>query len=1033
MNNAMKLNTQLIVWSQDSTAQYIVDLKEAEEISLQYSFQDIKKFESKGSYSRTFRVPATANNAQAFGFMHEPNLVASGYNPKLKMRAEIRVESMPVVAGNVQLKASYTSYFQNVELTEYEIVFFGNVIDFMRNVGDKDFKTYIGPELQNDYPLVMSYSNVDTINNSSDIAVGVADRGQNWVGMVNQSGARSIYATDTQSVMKFNDLMPFVRCRYIMDKIMQLAGYVLDETLSATFLSMLDHTYIPWTSASGFIQSVGNVETAKFNCSDGISGATIDTSNFYVFSGISGAKFFISHLPVMTEVYDPDNNVVNNVYTAPFSGDYNIKARVTSEIDDASPMYANIYLAYLKTEFSTGIQTLIEDFYNASMTLFNPSSGQVILNTPYTASLGLNTSDWDGTVFLSAGDTIEPIALYGYAFSPTFASTTLPWAGTLTFHNDSFFRCEQVVKAAYGSVIDWAANAPQMKLTEFLSSWMNMMNLVVVPDKFQSNKVAMIPLMEYLEQGTIKDWTRKIDLSKDVVITSTTDYQARKNTWTYKQSNDFLNDAYFTEGLRVYGRLELLDPQNDFASSDNKIELMFGPNPNALISGTDYPIPKYISNTGQYVNPTPRVLYRCSGNTIEVNIYDDAAYQIVSKSFDLFSHYSEVIPTLDSDDLNFGQEIPLHPISSTPYKTLYARFWNDYIDSIYAPDARIMDAFFAVSYADIYDFQFNDKIFVKDAYWRVLDIQGYVIGTTESVKMKLIKIVEVEPACKNKPDQFIYVDGSVPFVDPDGNPVAATETCCVYYGYQWFNGKCWAVKPDSTGGGGKPKSSKDIVKITQTLTDQTKTTSAGVISTNTNVGLNNSTIISNASNSTIGNNNSTSIVSGTDNRVDNNLGSVVVTGDKADAINGGITIGGNGAYRGEFQSGTMVVQGAGTLNTAFTTIQILTDGNKDVKLPDDCIWNAHLQLSIAVISGGIVDTLVGEYAFHWESAAGTPVENNWVLIYESATDVNMSVNFANSSSGANAMGIRFNITGASAYPIDVKVSGTLTYNQYSYV
>jgi hypothetical protein len=45
----------------------------------------------------------------------------------------------------------------------------------------------------------------------------------------------------------------------------------------------------------------------------------------------------------------------------------------------------------------------------------------------------------------------------------------------------------------------------------------------------------------------------------------------------------------------------------------------------------------------------------------------------------------------------------------------------------------------------------------------------------------------------------------------------------------------------------------------------------------------------------------------------------------------------------------------------------------------------------------------------------------------------MSIVFSNSSPFAGTMALRFSVTGAPSYPIDVAVVGALNYTQYSYV
>jgi hypothetical protein len=62
--------------------------------------------------------------------------------------------------GNIQWKASYT---QQGKISEYEIVFFGNVIDFFKNIGDADFKNYIAVELQDEFPIAVQMMIVEKI------------------------------------------------------------------------------------------------------------------------------------------------------------------------------------------------------------------------------------------------------------------------------------------------------------------------------------------------------------------------------------------------------------------------------------------------------------------------------------------------------------------------------------------------------------------------------------------------------------------------------------------------------------------------------------------------------------------------------------------------------------------------------------------------------------------------------------------------------------------------------------------------------
>jgi len=1026
----MNYNTQIRVWSQDESQQYILNLKDAEPISLNFSFTDIKDFATKTAWSRQFRIPLTETNAEVFGHIHEVNVVQSNFNPKKKLRAQILVESIPIMSGHIQFKGSYKQQGQDVE---YDIIFFGNVLDFMKKIGDKEFKDTIAPALQTEYPLIMSVGQLGAWQTDT-IQIGLTDRGNRWVGMVDDSTTRSIYSWDMQDVIKFNDLTPYVSARYIFNKAMELAGCKVNETDSVTMLTMLNRMFIPWTSKANTIQSIGNPETAKFKLIAGTIGATLTNATFVPITTNGGAIVYYSSLPPIAEEYDYGNNVLGNVYTIPFNGSYNIKARITSEVDMVAPLHVGWTLCFKRYNAITGqTELLTPNGSGAQMTYFNNASGSMLLNTPITAESSAPIDSWDGLILLNAGDTIEPVALYNYFWTPASAPTLIPWGGTLTFTNDCYFKCEYVEKPAYGpdTIIDWVANAPdKFKLIDFMKSLLAMFNLVVVPDKYNPSLISFIPMMEYLGAGTYKDWTQKMNLLKDVVVKTIADYQALTNTWTYKESNDYLNNLYKVQGQRVYGRLELIDPENDFATDEKKTELQFAPTPVALIDGTEHPIPKFWNDKGEYVVPIPRILF-LTENQMSVHMLDDTTNLVYNGiMLPMFSHYSDIVPTLNSFDLNFGQEVPLHSITATPFQTLYNLYWNDYVVQLYSAESRILEAFFDLDFSDVFDFKYSDIIFIQDSYWRILEISDYQIGATESTKVVLMKIVNVKPLCVNKPDAYINVDGSVPFLDPDGNPTLPTEVCCGAYGYTWLDGKCYAVIRD--GGGGKPKTASTDVKIVQTISTGESKSQVGVVSTTTEVKAFNNNMFVNATNSTINENNSGSLVMGDNHNIDPNLGAVVVAGSNADVKNVGSTTGVGGDYRGEFQYGKLGLIAKGTLNTALSTTALLVDGVDGVKMPDDSVWSVRVQLTLAVISGGITEKLSGEYAFSWESVAGSCAEVGMQMISE-ISGTGLFITFANSSPSAGTMALRFSVGGASAYPIDVAIVGTFNYTQYSYV
>lgn len=1010
------METALILYTQGDNTPYLVDLYENENISLNYSFNDIKDLTPRGNYSRTFRIPFTETNAKIFGFVQENTFQFSGFNPKRKINASITVDTIPIIEGYVQFKAAYTS---NGEVSDLEIVFFGNVVDFFKTIGDADFKNYIASELQTQYNDDFYYASVATYNATNDINFTLVDRGQNWVGEIEEAGTRSIYSTDTSIAPSVGELTPMVSARYIFDKIFTLSGFQFNDTDSATLVEQLDKMWIPWSGEAGYTQTIGNPEQAKFKLAAGIDGQTVTGSDFNAVTTSNAGTIYVCDLPLMTEVYDYGNNVLSNVYTVPFSGRYQIYGNIRCEIDSNIPDFLRVGIIT-----NDGVNDYLQPFHS-TIPFFNPNTGGYFTNSPRQANAYTSWSpNYGADNYLTQGTTVRLVLYSGSAITG--------YTGTITFKDtdasrQNVFTTNGITKPFFGNPIDWAANAPIMKCNEFMSSLFKMFNLVVIADDVNPKLLTFIPIQEYLSQGNTKDWSNKIDLSKDITLMSTADSQSQQNTWTYKPSTDYINSLYNSQGERVYGRLLLIDPENDFATKEMKTELMFSPTPLALIKGTDIPIPKFINNTGQYVNAGVKILYK-SDTEMVVNVIDDTLNSTDATTLTIFSHYTTAIPSISDEDLNFGQEIPLHPIESTPWQTLYARYWNDYIADIYAPDARILEGFFALEFADIYQFKFNDKIFIKDAYWRILEISDYVVGMQDTVKVKLIKVVSATPDCLLHPAAVVNTDGSVPFLDAEDNPAASTESCCNKYGYFWVNDECYAILRDGKGAGGKEPS---ILDDTSRPTSNVNNQKNGLIQADNSVvkeGNDRSIVISDTS--YVGTNNNGSFVSGDRNYVEDGFGSVTVVGDAAKTINREVTIGSGGTYAGEYQSGIIQLKGEGDFTNDTTPITLTNSGNY-ITMPDDCVWYAKLMLTVAQISAGIDGNGVVEFNLHLATSAGVLSVKDAIIVSE-----NLETFSGNFQFDVDISGLTFAprlLLKNDTYPQDnIFVGGQLIYNQYHY-
>ena len=60
-----------------------------------------------------------------------------------------------------------------------------------------------------------------------------------------------------------------------------------------------------------------------------------------------------------------------------------------------------------------------------------------------------------------------------------------------------------------------------------------------------------------------------------------------------------------------------------------------------------------------------------------------------------------------------------------------------------------MECYLNLTEVDIFDFSFSDEYFIKDSYWRVLNLYRYQVGGKASTKVTLIKSLDTKVNCNN--------------------------------------------------------------------------------------------------------------------------------------------------------------------------------------------------------------------------------------------------------------------------------------------
>ena len=732
-----------------------IDLYENEKVHLNYKFTDLTNFSSVGNYSQEFRIPASATNVDFFGAIFNVNF-NGWFDFRKKVDASLKVNTIPIATGHIQVKKLY---WQSGKLFEFEVVFFGEVPNLSRLLNEKrirDIQSIVAGDL--DYDFI--HANVETPPNDQTILT-LCDK---WNLTESNPLGQPIYWND-QFAIRVGHLTPAVRAYYLFEQIMKDAGV---QWASDNLANCLDNVYVPFVNGQYLNANAGLNDNASK-----LAYATNQTFSFTLTNNIRNTY------TAYTEYQDSGNNWSGGIFTAPFVGNYtfNIWANGTGHNPDddvITGIFGHIYL------YVNDIFVQQHEFSNSDYT-----------NTTSSYPFGVNTNM---TVLLNTGDElkIKFECLAGFEGEAIFISlpVDLTFLGSgASNYAGTGVELLSVGTALVGGTCVMKYNAPDMKQIDFITSIQKMFNLAFVQDRTLPNTLRIEPLNDYIGSGNTLDWSQKLDLSKDIMYYPTTDLQKANFSFTYTEDSDYYNSLYKDNG-HIYGTYKVTESDfeiiNEFATGEEKVELSFAPTPCSNIETSNVIVPKFVNSQGQFVQPKPRILYYAADSSI--NMYNEATNSVVSTQVACLNNFSSVNANVSDKDLNFAPEIALHQITAPPYDNLYNRWWRNYYRELFDGQARILEGMFALTLNDIFTFQFSDKIWIVDSWWRVLDIEGYVVGEQEMTKVKLIRLLEVDNDCDLIPVSA-NLDQTLNWETPNGDPAAINEECCTRFGYNWNSTK----------------------------------------------------------------------------------------------------------------------------------------------------------------------------------------------------------------------------------------------------
>lgn len=707
---------------------------------LTYQIADIREADKRHSdFSKTIVLPGTKNNNQVF--KHISGLtVENVFDLNKKTDCQVYADGIPILDGFLQLVRANVD--KRTDTIEYEVVIYGYNVDIFERLGDK---------LLTDLDLTDLFHIRDETTIIDSWTGNWANPGYvypliDWGKDYNYSAISTLGG----SIPVF-DLYPAVYARVWVDKIFSENGF----TYTSNFFdsSLFKQLIIPYDGTSGAFPT--RSVTLHFSV-----GYTIQLSANNYQDGTNAVLKFgfgkISPDGVFYPIANADHDV--NVYTL-----------VPSNINFTKTVNVEIgweVVTYLKTSnvpnYSTGTvwvgaNSYFSGVYNDvdanhpdgsfRVSLVSPrmvdDDGDTVLDgylSPGNYALGYFLFPFDDESTGSNSDAFNTFDLTGSAFIPdvyfgyiSSYGVTNPQPGVHTVPGNT-----PMILVANG-----------IRQADLLMALIKMFNLYIEPDRFNPKNLFIEPRDDYYDDyTTVRNWTKKLDVSKPIKEEFMSELQDKEFLFTYKLDKDFYNDDYNGKTKKVYGDYSFVS-QNEFVKDTKNVEVVFASTPlvpllNVAVPMNDFVISKIGQvNSSAVWSPStqlvPRILfYKYSA------LPNGRHWYFVSTNYTTYPYAGHLNDPFSSTvDLNFGVCDFYYPGIHITDSNLFTRYYKRQLDEINNIDSKLVTAFFNLHPKDVLNIQFNQLIYVDNVYYRLNKIQDFDIASSATTRVELQKVLDV--------------------------------------------------------------------------------------------------------------------------------------------------------------------------------------------------------------------------------------------------------------------------------------------------
>lgn len=648
-----------------------IDLFQDEVVKLTRQVKDVSDLsQARTDFTQQFTIPSSPTNDEVFSNYFEENIVLGNWNAYLKLDATIYIHGLPVFVGCVELSGVK---YANGLARQYDIIFYGQAKNAFALFGEDTLIDVDWSELEH-------VVNATNITNSwqqtflnGDVIWPIIDWHVGFTYSRNFQIVNNIGRNDVGGV-QINDLRPLIRIK----KMLELCFENINYTLGGTLLDRpeFEDWYVAPMGVAGPVQNYDN-DQAKID---------VNLTTLTVAAGsVPLSRPF--KMPYNVETSDPLNLYSTSTYeyTVPFNGVY------------------KFLLEFNLTSFNTSVtynqRFFFEPVINGSPYAF---AGQIL-------TTGLHTKEF--TIRLNQGDKVY----IGYSCQSGAVLGACSWEIT------------EVPYSIDGTTLDLKWVMPTIKIVDFVRSFMQMTNSILVPT--EDNTFELHNIEDWYAIGQSKDWTKyinideishqKMDIPKSIMM-------------SHAEGLDLANQEIISKYNRKFGMIDF-SPQVDFAREEFTIETIFNisvpsvmreVNDIGMVENiTDLQIPVMLDKDNKPVQHPLTMFFYAGYQSVNFAYYfNKTQYSNIA----IVSPYSANPVAKSSYSLAYGLENAIN--GNMALNTLFKLYYENYLSRYYSTKSRLVTMNAVIPVGEWLNLKLNDIIDVSGNYYRIQKIDYDILN-----------------------------------------------------------------------------------------------------------------------------------------------------------------------------------------------------------------------------------------------------------------------------------------------------------------